>query len=288
MKKIDMHTHTSASDGILSATQLIEYAVKKGLHGLSITDHDTVESLAEAELEAQGHQRLWFLPGVEFSTEIDETEIHILGYAIDYRTHELLSLLTELKNARTNRAMRMIERLRKLNLDITYQQVQALSTEGVVGRVHIARALMQQRIVYSIEEAFQKYLNRNKPAYVPRFKLHPVETIQLIQKLGGFSVVAHPGLMQNDKLIEILSQEGLNGLEAYYPSHTQEQVHRYKKMAIEFQLLVTGGSDFHAPPSANIRNSDLGECSVSLERIQLFLTEYQQNQNKNEWRKYCE
>lgn len=264
LKRIDMHTHTHASDGTLSATTLINQAVKKGLGGISVTDHDTVDSLAEGRQASKAHKEFWFLPGIEFSTEINKTEVHLLGYGIDDTDESLLTLLKKLKESRDSRAQKMITKLADLGFTIDYEQVKNIVGDGVVGRLHIARALVDSGGVYSIQEAFEKYLKQGQPAYFPRFKLVPTEVISLIHRLSGVSVLAHPGLMKDDSLISDMLGAGLMGIEAYYPSHSDEETQRYLRLAHKEKLLVTGGSDFHAPTSTGIRSSEIGQCSVPI------------------------
>ncbi len=270
MKRIDMHTHTHASDGVLSATELIEYAAKIGLGGLAITDHDTVDSLAEGKEASKKQKDFWFLQGIEFSTEIDNAEVHILGYAIDETDKTLLNLLGRLKESRNSRALKIVNKLIDLGFEINLKQVEKIAGEGIVGRVHIARAMVDSGGVHSVQEAFQHYLKQGQSAYVSRFKLVPNEVISLIHRLGGVSVLAHPGLMNDDSLIQGLIDAGLMGIEAYYPAHTDAQTQRYLRLAHKHQLLVTGGSDFHAPSDAGIRASDIGQCSVQIGPIRQY------------------
>lgn len=265
-----MHTHTLASDGVLSATELIESAVKNGLSGIAITDHDTVESLAEGKEASKNHKDFWFLPGIEFSTEINNVEVHLLGYGINETDSGLLALLDQLKESRNTRASKMVRKLSDLGFNIDQDQVEKMTGEGIVGRLHIARAMVDSGGVSSVQDAFQHYLTQGQPAYVPRFKLEPIEVIRLIHRLGGVSVLAHPGLLQDDSMIIGLIEAGLMGIEAYYPSHTDEETQRYLRLAFKHQLLTTGGSDFHAPPSSGIRSSYIGQCSVPIEPIRQF------------------
>ncbi len=272
-----MHTHTHASDGVLNATKLIEYAVKIGLGGLAITDHDTVDSLAEGKKTSKAHKDFWFLPGIEFSTEINNVEVHLLGYGIDETDKALLNLLTKLKESRSLRALKMVNKLVDLGFQIDLEQVEKIAGEGIVGRVHIARAMVNSGGVHSVQDAFEHYLKLGQPAYAPRFKLDPNEVILLIHRLRGVSVLAHPGLMNDDSLIVGLIDAGLMGIEAYYPNHTDEETQRYLRLAHKHQLLVTGGSDFHAPPNTGIRASDIGQCSVPIGPIRQY---FDNKQNK--------
>jgi 3',5'-nucleoside bisphosphate phosphatase len=281
MKRIDMHTHTNASDGVFTATELIRYAHRKGMGGIAVTDHDTVEALSEARQAALEFKDFWMLPGIEFSTEDNNTEVHLLGYGINETDQRLTELLQTLKESRFNRAGKMVEKLKNLGIGITYDHVKKIAGDGVVGRLHIARVLVALRAVPTVQDAFQRYLNQGQPAYVPRYKLTPFDTIPLIHQLGGFSVLAHPALMDRDELIPKLIESGLMGLEAYYPTHSHNDVQRYLRLAYRCGLLVTGGSDFHAPPKQQIRESDLGQCSMPIEPIRRFY-ETLKNERKRE------
>jgi len=276
--RIDMHTHTNASDGTFSATQLIKYARKKGLGGIAITDHDTMDALPEAKALVAEDESFWLLPGIEFSTEMEGVEIHLLGYGIDETDGGLNTLMKQLKEARENRSFLIVKQLNRLGLEITMEQVRLISGDGVVGRVHIARAMMELRAVTSVQEAFDGYLRQGKPAYVPRFKLVPHETIDMIHQLGGISVLAHPGLLHNDHLINEMVRDGIKGIEVHYPSHRLDQKMSYLQLAKKHQLLITGGSDFHAPPQSRIRETDLGDCAVEIEPIWHY---YQKNCSQN-------
>ena len=281
MKRIDMHTHTTASDGVLTPTELIQYARLKGLGGIAVTDHDTVEGLSEAREAAAHYKDFWLLPGIEFSTEVEATEVHLLGYGIDESNEKLLSLLKELKDSRLNRSEKMVKKLCEMGIPITNQQVKNYAGDGIVGRVHVARVLVDLHVVSSIQDAFQRYLNRNQPGYVPRFKLSPHETIPFIHELGGFSVLAHPGLMNDDELITGLVDAGLMGIEAYYPGHSHDDEQRYLRLAYQQNLLVTGGSDFHAPPKHKIRDSDIGQCSMPINPIFEYYKELRRRQKQS-------
>jgi len=270
-----MHTHTHSSDGTLSATALINQAVKKGLGGLSITDHDSVDSLEEGRHASKAHKDFWFLPGIEFSTEVSNTEVHLLGYGINHTDESLLALLKKLKESRSSRAQKIVTKLADLGFAIDNEQVKKIAGDGVIGRLHIAKALVDSGGVQSVQNAFEKYLKQGQSAYVPRFKLVPNEVISLIHRLGGVSVLAHPGLMKEDSLISDMLEAGLMGIEAYYPSHTDEETQRYLRLAHKKDLLVTGGSDFHAPPSADIRSSEIGQCSVPIGPIRHYFDNLQ-------------
>ena len=270
MIRIDMHTHTTASDGIMNAMELVRYAKQKQLAGIAITDHDTTDALDEAYEILKHDQDMWFLPGIEFSTEEGNTEVHVLAYGLDYHDHSLKRLLVKLRNARVERAKKMVIKLNELGIAITFEQVKEYAKKGIVGRVHIARALVNYGFTVSVKQAFDQWIGKTAPAYVPRFKLKPLETIHMIHDLGGVSVLAHPALMKNDPLVDQLIRNSLMGIEVFYPAHRPEDTCRYYRKALDNQLLITGGSDFHAPPSKKVRESDLGQCAVPLEPVKSF------------------
>ncbi len=246
----DLHLHTTASDGSWTPNELVMSALKLGLSTIAITDHDTIEGIQPAlDLEASD---LCIIPGIEFSTEYKDQEIHILGYGIDIEHPPLLKLLKRLGHERIIRAKAIIERLQKLGLDIDYQMVMGLSGSGTTGRVHIARILKQQGYITTISEGFSRYLSPNCPAYVKRFKLSPSQAIDEIREAGGAPVLAHPGQSDCDHLIPRLKSAGLAGIEIIHPSHSNAQRKHYLALAKRLGLLTTGGSDCHGPKGKDI------------------------------------
>lgn len=241
----DLHLHTIASDGSWKPDELIDIAENLGLSTISITDHDTITSILPALRAVTGN--LEVIPGIEFSAEYYNTEVHILGYGIDINDIRLLNVLDELQKERIRRAITIIERLNDLNLDIDYQTVKNLAGSGTIGRVHIAQALIEKGYTNSISEGFSKYLHRNAPAYVSRKKQSPQQAIATILAVGGAPVLAHPGLFNNDDLIPELKSSGLVGLEIIHPYHSADQIEHYFTLAQSFKLLPTGGSDCHGP-----------------------------------------
>lgn len=265
--KIDLHTHSNASDGTLSPGELIKYAYTHGLSGISLTDHDSVSGLDEA-LEASGKlKNFYFIPGVELSAEYRGIEIHLIGYAIDWKNNDFLNKLNVIHNARFERLNKMIEKLLKLGIELHQNHLYKLQTLPNPGRLHVAKVLKDMKVVGSTDDAFRLYLNKNAPAYSPRYKLTPGEAIELIINAGGLPVLAHPGLMNRDDIISVLLQYPLAGIEVYYPSHSNSEIQRYLSLANKNDLLVTGGSDFHAPPDDDIRDNRIGECSMTKESV---------------------
>ncbi len=242
--RIDLHTHTVASDGLLDAAQLIRLAAGAGVGVLAVTDHDSTESV-EGAMEAGREAGIEVIPAVELNTDVPGTEVHILGYFIDRRLEWLQALLRRLRDGRLHRAARMVEKLVALGAPITLDRVLAFAGGGAVGRPHVARALLEAGYVSETAEAFVKYIGRNGPAYVERLKVTPAQAVEIIRRAGGIPVLAHPGWLGDDGMVEGLLAAGLEGIEAYYPDHTPAMVERYLEVARRFNLLVTGGTDFH-------------------------------------------
>ena len=246
----DLHTHTSFSDGRLTPEELIAAAKDAGLSYLAITDHDTVDGIRH--LYEQGlypSKTLNIIPGIEFSCEVDEHDVHILGYDFDIYNQELADKVTEISESRWARFSTMVEKLQGLGYDITEGDVlQIAGTSRAIGRAHMARALVKKGLVASIHEAFDKLLEHGQPGYVPHYRISPEEAVALIRGAGGVPVLAHPKLVKDDALVERLLDLDFGGVEVYYPRHDAEDTARYKAMAEAHGLRLTGGSDFHAIP----------------------------------------
>ncbi len=267
MKYIDMHVHTTASDGIYSPSQVIDLAIEKGLKGIAITDHDTVEGIGEAIEFAQTKEDFLMIPGIELSTEERGEEIHILGYMLDYRADKLSNILSTLQNQRILRARQITEKLRSLGAAVTFEEVEAQAGEGIIGRPHIAKILVEKGFVKNTHEAFEAYLAKGRPAFVERFKLTPQEAIDLIKELGGYAVVAHPALIKGNEILHQLIHYGVDGIEVYHPDNHREATAAYLNLAQSHGLLVTGGSDFHQPPGLDSYHGDLGSKKVPIDTI---------------------
>jgi predicted metal-dependent phosphoesterase TrpH len=243
MGGIDLHIHTTASDGAFTPSQLVDGAVARGLTAIAITDHDTTTGIDEA-LEAARGTALEVIPGVELSSESDSEEIHILGYYLDHRDGTLQKKLEVLCQARYRRARVMVERLAGFGMPLRWERVAEIAGEGAAfGRPHIARALLEKGYVASIGEAFQRYIGLEGPAYVARYKLTPVEAVQMITAAKGLPVLAHP--RGQGHVLSELVEVGLVGLEAYYPSYTIGDREALVRLAKEHNLIATGGTDFH-------------------------------------------
>jgi len=280
--KTDLHTHSTASDGCLTPAELVRHACKEDLALLALTDHDTAAGIPEAE-QASRSARLNFVPGIEFSTEVQQAEVHILGYWLDFDSRLLLDFLERLGYSRRERIQRMVGTLQGLGIRLDADEILESKRSGVFGRPHVALALVQHGYASNVEEAFARYLKIGKPAYVPHCKLSPRQVVSLVIKVGGLAVMAHPGLSARDDLIPGLCRDGLGGLEAYYPEHNPSQVYRYRGLAQQAGILVTGGSDFHGPAVPNdqtggnlrargsMSHSPLGSINLPAQDVERFL-----------------
>lgn len=244
--KIDLHIHTTASDGRHSPTEIVCKSAECGLTVIAIADHDTVKGIVPALAAAQAFPKLKVIPCLEINTDVPYGEAHILGYFIDYINHELNDALERLRHSRLRRAQGMINKLGSLGIHLEWQRVQEIAGGSPIGRPHIAQAMLEKGYITSIREAFTKYIGRDGPAYVEREKITPVEAVGLILRASGLPVLAHP-LTINDpeKMIVELKAAGLVGIEAYYDNYTADEVGRLVSLAREHALIATGGSDYH-------------------------------------------
>jgi len=263
VKYADLHVHTNQSDGTSSPEKIVEESIRAGLSAIAIVDHDTVNAFPRS-LIAAAPCGLEVVPGIELTAQYEDQEIHILGYFVDYQNRDLLGELAAVRQNRVERVYRIVNNLRGLGLNLDAQSVFDISGNSTVGRMHIARALLENGLVGSTAEAFRKYIGDKSPAYVLGFKFSPAEAIKLIKDSGGVAVLAHPYIIQNDNLIRQFAHEGLSGLEVYYPEHSQSMINFYLGLARELNLLVTGGSDFHGDAKPDIR---LGMAKVPLDLV---------------------
>ncbi len=240
--RVDLHVHTTASDGQFSPTEIVRRALDIGLTTIAITDHDTTEGVAEAVDAARG-TRLEVIPGVEISTDVWRSELHVVGYYIDYADPSLCSKLALFRDSRLDRAQRMVAKLNRMGLPVAWDRVQEIAGEAAVGRPHIARAMLEVGHISSLDEAFHRYIGRNGPAYAERFKLSPAEAVQTILSANGLPVLAHPLHIQ--RMVPDLVEAGLRGLEVYYPGYSPEETRFLCRLASKYGLITTGGSDFH-------------------------------------------
>lgn len=243
-KFADLHIHTNKSDSTFSPEEVVKYAAKCGLCAIAITDHDSVEAIPLVN-EYAGQYNIEIVPGVELSTDANGEEVHILGYYIDYKNNWFLEKLQFLRHNRIKRAQQMLSKLNELGIQITFDDIFGISGEGAIGRMHVARALLEKGYTSTIYAAFKKYIGKGKYAYVKKYRIEPREAIDMIHKLGGVSVLAHPQIMNQDAIIPTMVKQGLQGIEVYHSDHTKEGEARYLDLAKKYNLLVTGGSDCH-------------------------------------------
>jgi 3',5'-nucleoside bisphosphate phosphatase len=259
---VDLHSHTTASDGTLSPAELVRAAVKRGVRVLAITDHDSTDGLAAARAEAAQHPPLIIVPGLEINCDVTGAEVHVLGYYIDDAAGWFQDFLREQRAERVARVHRIAERLAELGMPIDPADVFALVREGSAGRPHVAQVMVQRGYVKSVREAFDRWLHTNGPANVPRRRLTPVDAVAIIRRAGGVPVFAHPGLAGRDELIPDMIAAGLMGIETYYAEHSATQTAHYKELCRAYGLVATGGSDYHGERSG--RTNPLGHPPVPM------------------------
>lgn len=240
----DLHTHSHYSDGTYTPAEVVALAVQLQLEAVALTDHDTIAGLAEADSEAR-RTGITFIPGIELSTDHSGAERHLLGYWVDPGSRPLAELLGEMVEDRRRRIGRIRERLLACGVDLPVQAVLAVAHHGVLGRLHVAEALCQRGVTSTVQEAFDRFLRDNGPAYVPKHTLTVEETIALIHRAGGVAVLAHPGETPAAEEIALFARAGLDGLEAFYPGYAPSLSEYYAGLAQDLGLVATGGSDFH-------------------------------------------
>ena len=254
---VDLHTHSTASDGLYPPETLVALARDAGLQVIGLADHDTTEGLAQA-MAAGDRLGVTVIPAIEINTDLpgQRAEAHMLGYFIDFEQPQFQRALTTLREARALRGQRMVQRLRDLGLDVTWERVRELA-QGAVGRPHVARALIEQGYASDVSDAFARYLARGKPAYIPRYKLAPADAVRLIKSARGVPVLAHPAGMAElrECVLPELVMAGLQGLECYYGQYDTETVAGLLRLADGYGLIPTGGSDYHGP---NMHPTPLG------------------------------
>jgi len=270
--QVDLHAHTTASDGVHSPREVVRMAKDAGLCGIAITDHDTLDGVAEAREEGEKIGIL-VVPGVEISTAIGGTDIHVLGYFVDERDKRFLERLRSQRETRAKRNGMVLAKLAALGIRITMEELVAVARsaggkEGeeaalTIGRPHIAQVLVERGVVSSVREAFDGYLGAGGAAHVVPPRITPQEAVRWIREAGGKAVLAHPGLYGNDELVTGILSEGIDGLEAYHSEHSREQEERYAALAARFGLPVTAGSDFHGSRNGELLHGRVGDRRIS-------------------------
>ena len=264
---IDLHTHTTASDGRLAPADLVARAADAGVTVLSVTDHDTTAAAA-AVTAACRDAGIEFVPGIEVTAVVDGEDVHILGYFIDPDAATLGAFLAEQRRRRVDRVRQMVARLAELGVTLDADAILApgvADNSKAAGRPWIARALVSAGVVANTREAFDRYLKRGQPAFVPRIGPLPAEVVAQIHAAGGLASLAHPGLFRRDDLIRSFAAAGLDALEAHHSKHTEEDTARYLGLADSYHLGVSGGSDFHGDPSHDV--AGIGGTSLPPERF---------------------
>ncbi|HZL79872.1 MAG TPA: PHP domain-containing protein [Candidatus Limnocylindrales bacterium] len=244
MKFADLHLHTFFSDGTFTPEELVERASKLGFAAIALTDHDTVEGCERAATACAAAQ-MEFISGTELTAEHADTEVHILAYLVDTQNQTLLTRIAGFQSVRQNRIREMVAALNKLGIPLKAESVFALANCKSPGRPHVARALVKEKLIGNLDEAFEKYLKKGRPAWVPKTKMSALEAVELIHQAGGLAVMAHPGLNRTDEIIPDLVDAGLDGIECFHTKHSTTMAERYLEIAEKYNLLVTGGSDCH-------------------------------------------
>jgi hypothetical protein len=240
----DLHLHTNFSDGTYTPEELAGHAARQSLSAIALTDHDTVEGCGRAA-EACAQHGVEFIPASELTAEVDDTEVHLLGYYLDTSNPKLLEEMARFQAVRQNRISEMVARLNSLGVSLTAERVFELANCRSPGRPHVGRALVEAGFCGSVDEAFERFLKKGRPAWVPKFKMSIFDGIHLIHQAGGLAVLAHPALNRVDPAIPRLVEAGLDGLECFHTKHSTLTAERYVDMAVEYGLLITGGSDCH-------------------------------------------
>lgn len=256
--EVDLHLHTIYSDSTFSPQEVVGSAKEARLCCIAITDHDAVGGVETAILEGS-KEGIEVIPGVELTAEYKNNEVHILGYFIDYKKEWFLERLEHLRDVRRKRFIQMIKKLKEFNINLDAEKIIRKNPYASIGRLHLAQELYIKGYVSSIKDAFRYYIGEGKPCYVKKERLLPSEAINMVREVGGISVLAHPYLMEDEKIILELIKQGIEGIEVYHSEHPLSAQLKYLRLAEEYNLLVTGGSDCHG----------LGKGKVLIGRVRL-------------------
>ena len=268
MSRVDLHIHSTVSDGKFSPEAVVGKAAALGLRIIALTDHDSVDGITEALEAARAFPRLRVIPGVEISTDLSEGEAHVLGYFIDYTSDELRAALERFRNSREKRAQGMIAKLGDMGIRIDWERVREIAGDGSIGRPHIAQVMLEKGYITSFNEAFSGYIEHGGPAYVEREKMTPVEAVALIARANGLPVLAHPLTINDPETMIIeLKAAGLVGIEAYYKDYSAEEIKVLVNLARKYGLITTGGSDYHGLDDDETGLGDVDVPMQSAERL---------------------
>ena len=250
MKTVDLHTHSTASDGTLTPEELVDHAVECGLSAIAITDHDTVGGVARALKQAEKYEDFELIPGIEYSTVKNGKDVHIVGLFVNYDDPDYVAVLNKYMQSRIDRNIKICEKLTAAGLPITFDELTAANPGAVITRAHFGKMLLAKGYVTSIKEVFDRYLGDTCPCYVPRQEITPEMAVSQILENGGLPILAHPmiyGLGKDalDNLVKSLKEVGLVGIEALYGTYTNQDERDVKKLAEKYNLIISGGSDFH-------------------------------------------
>jgi 3',5'-nucleoside bisphosphate phosphatase len=272
----DLHIHTVKSDGTCSVEEIFERARGAHIEAIAITDHDTSAGVEEA-LYMEKKYGVEFVPGVELSAMYSGREVHIVGLYIDWRDRDFAERLVHFQKKRAERSKKIIKKLKEHGININYEELYEITDNmGNTGRLHIARLLTGKKYVKNIKEAFEKYLSEGAPAYVEKEKITVKEGIELIQKVGGVAILAHPGSLNKDEMISKWREAGLDGIEVFHPDHSVTEMGEYLDIAKNNNLLVSGGSDFHG----SHRAGGIGEVKLPFEFFEKIREYYRANGGK--------
>ena len=266
---VDLHLHTVASDGRLTPTELVDLIASKGITVAAVSDHDTTDGVVEAIKAAAAHPNLEIIPAIELSTDIPGDEIHMLGYFLEYEDEEFQAILRRFREGRLDRGKAMVEKLAALGKPVDWEKVQEIAGDGAVGRPHIALAMVEAGYFKEPKEAFYEYLGNNGLAYAEREKMTPEESVEMLAKVGGSAVLAHPANLEDlDTKVAQLKEVGLVGMEVHYAMYSEETIERLLDVANRHGLIPCGGSDYHALGNTGEQEPGLlGPPIESVERL---------------------
>ncbi|MBL8028266.1 MAG: PHP domain-containing protein [Fibrobacteres bacterium] len=269
-KYIDLHLHSTYSDGTLSVKEIVEYASTKKLAAISLTDHDCIAGIHET-MDVAEKIGLEVIPGVEISSMYEDTDVHVLGYFFDPDNQDMKRKMDEIRLIRLERAKRIVDRLNAKNILLRFDRVLEFAKGFSIGRPHIAAAIMAEEYATTYSEAFDKYLGNGTEFYIPIKKLSPKEAIALIKAAGGIAVLAHPYVFEDQTIVERLLKEGFDGIEIFYPKQPSTTVRNFRQLCQKYNLLESGGSDCHGEYYGDV---NIGSAHVPysvLDRMRAFL-----------------